>query len=173
MKFITLILVLCANTLFGQITAPSVALEKTHMPTRAESPNSGYLEVTYDAHGDIMDMKRFSPVEDSLNDFVIHDTRDTVYLPQTWQDSTEWDAPYDPNLFFHKNHEWVYSEFDDLNQEYQKQFPYPLGGFEYQGRICKVCKTKQQRTKYYGMGKNPFKKNSTNSEYSKLLQSRQ
>ena len=97
-----------------------------------------------------------------------------IQLPQAWQDSTVWDAPYDPNLFFHKSHEWVYSEFDDLNQDYQKQFPYPLGGMEYQGRICKVCKTKQQRTIYYGTGKNPFKKIPTNSPYSQLLlQSRQ
>lgn len=92
-----------------------------------------------------------------------------IQLPQAWQDSTEWDAPYDPNLYFHRDHEWVYSEFDDLNQEYQQLHPYPLGGFEHQGRICKVCKTLQQRTKYYGVGKNPFKKEPTNSEYSKLL----
>jgi len=144
------------------------------MTTNADSPNGGYLEVTYDMHGGIMDMKRISPIGDSLKDVVVHDARDTVYLPQAWQDSTEWDAPYDPNLFFHKNHEWVYSEFDDLNQEYQKLHPYPLGGFEHQGRICKVCKTKQQRTIYYGVGKNPFKKVITNSPYSQLLlQSRQ
>lgn len=97
-----------------------------------------------------------------------------IQLPQAWADSTEWDAPYDPNFYFHKNHEWIYSEFDDLNQEYQQLHPYPLGGFEHQGRICKVCKTKQQRTKYYGVGKNPFKKVITNSPYSQLLlQSRQ
>lgn len=133
--------------------------------------------MTVNDKGEIQDLIQTWPVGDSLKDFTITNKtflRDpssrTLDLPQPWADSTEWDAPvYDPNFYFHKSHEWVYSEFDDLNQEYQKLYPYPLGGFEHQGRICRVCKTKQERTKYYGTGKNPFKKVSTNSPYSQLL----
>lgn len=95
------------------------------------------------------------------------------YSAYDWTDTTEWEMlTYDPNYFFQAPHTWVQSEYEDLNYEYQRLLPYPIGGWEKQGRVCRHCKVVQYRTIYFGNGKNPFKDNPIKSEFQTIMSTR-